>query len=112
MSAGRTLPQGIAVMVFALTVIGCMPPPPPPGPQFSVGSRVMIVSQANVILRRECGQLMSAVVGLAENGDEVLIRDRRYCASEWWYLIEVPALHDHPAMDDTGWVQESTLKNR
>lgn len=99
-------------MAFALAVTGCMPPPPPPGPQFAVGSRVMIVSQANVILRRECGQLMSAAVGLAENGDGAIIRDRRYCAGEWWYLIEVPALRDHPAMEDSGWVQESNLKNR
>lgn len=84
---------------------------PVPGPQFAVGSHVVFISHTNVTLRRDCGQLMSAMTGLAEDGDEAIIRDRRFCASSWWYLVEVPALRGGP-LSDTGWVPESNLKNR
>ena len=96
----------VATLITGL--VACTPSEPA---QFAIGSRVVLVSQSNITLRRECGQLMSAVTGVVENGDEAIIRERRFCARSWWYLVEVPALRDHP-LEDSGWVPQSYLKNR
>lgn len=84
-------------------------------PRFAVGASVRVVThnpQLSASVLRGCPTgFWMGVLGVASDGDEARILDRRVCSDKWWYRISIPAAVDSE-WDGVGWVDGVYLEIR
>jgi hypothetical protein len=103
---------GIAVIVFwAMNSVRQQHTTNVPPPGLVVGSSVQIQvpDKASTSMLSSCPSgILEGVRGLATTGQRGIVRDRRVCGDEWWYLVEVPVLSEDN-WDGTGWIDGDYL---
>jgi hypothetical protein len=90
------------------------PAGPSTPPQFSEGSNIRVTVQGggSVDILAKCLTGFSwDPVGVASDGDEGTILQRKPCNQEWWYEISIPKAVS-AAWDGRGWIPGEYLKQR
>ncbi len=82
---------------------------PPPGLVVGSSVQVQVPDKASTSMLSSCPSgILEGVRGLATTGQRGIVRDRRVCGDEWWYLVEVPVLSEDN-WDGTGWIDGDYL---
>ena len=80
--------------------------------KFSRGMRVQVVADTpSLSLFSDCRTGTTPLVGMANSGDDAVVRGRRTCVDGWWYEVQILALAD-TEWEGIGWVHEQNLKIR
>jgi serine/threonine protein kinase len=90
------------------------PTSPSTPPNFSAGSqvRVTVPGSVSVSVLAKCPTGFSTnPVGVATEGDEAVILERKACNQEWWYQISIPKAAS-TNWNGQGWVPGKYLKQR
>ena len=113
-SAGLVTLVAVLLMLAALTFRTSDNTRPSGSPRFSTGAQVRlnVPGDTSTSLLRGCPTgFWLGVVGVASDGQEGHVLDRRGCDGVWWYQISVPAAASGE-WDGVGWVSGAYLTTR
>ena len=104
----------LALAAWGLVAHASGSTPPATSPLFSPGAevRVVVPGQTSTSVLRGCPTgFWMGVLGLATDGDDGQVIDRKVCGDAWWYEVALPGSATS-AWDGRGWVSGAYLAPR